>query len=161
MRRCNRHKHDLVARPECTNPMNDAHTAHGRKPKQRSVNHRLDGAFGHARVMLQFEQRNLARVLRRVSVPHGAHKAHHRANTCIACAQASDFAAIPGHGVSGRVDGREVLLGNAKLMTDRGVQAASVAAAASSATSAQAAKPLMRRACASAGVRAGSRGLPP
>jgi Cu+-exporting ATPase len=42
-------------------------------------------------------------------------------------AQASDFAAIPGHGVSGRVDGRAVLLGNAKLMTDRGVQADALA----------------------------------
>ncbi len=34
---------------------------------------------------------------------------------------AEDFAAIPGHGVGGRVDGREVLLGNAKLMTERGI----------------------------------------
>jgi len=31
------------------------------------------------------------------------------------------FAAIPGHGVSGSVEGRQVLLGNAKLMRDRGV----------------------------------------
>jgi Cu+-exporting ATPase len=31
------------------------------------------------------------------------------------------FAAIPGHGVSGEVDGLAVLLGNAKLMRDRGV----------------------------------------
>jgi Cu+-exporting ATPase len=36
-------------------------------------------------------------------------------------ADAADFAAIPGHGVGGRVDGRAVLLGNAKLMRDRGV----------------------------------------
>ncbi|MFQ5775662.1 MAG: heavy metal translocating P-type ATPase [Kiloniellaceae bacterium] len=34
---------------------------------------------------------------------------------------AEGFAAIPGHGVGGRVDGREVLLGNAKLMRDRGI----------------------------------------
>jgi len=34
---------------------------------------------------------------------------------------ATDFAAIPGHGVSGRVDGRNVLLGNAKLMRERNV----------------------------------------
>jgi Cu+-exporting ATPase len=34
---------------------------------------------------------------------------------------AEDFAAIPGHGVGGRVDGRAVLLGNAKLMRDRGI----------------------------------------
>ncbi|MCL4798896.1 MAG: heavy metal translocating P-type ATPase [Burkholderiales bacterium] len=40
----------------------------------------------------------------------------------LAPGKASGFAAIPGHGVSGGVDGREVLLGNAKLMTDRGVQ---------------------------------------
>ncbi len=31
----------------------------------------------------------------------------------------ADFAAIPGYGVGGRIDGKEVLLGNAKLMSDR------------------------------------------
>jgi Cu+-exporting ATPase len=36
-------------------------------------------------------------------------------------ADAKDFAAIPGHGVGGRVDDRAVLLGNAKLMRDRGI----------------------------------------
>jgi Cu+-exporting ATPase len=36
-------------------------------------------------------------------------------------ADAEDFAAIPGHGVGARVDGRTVLLGNAKLMRDRGI----------------------------------------
>ena len=36
-------------------------------------------------------------------------------------ADTEGFAAIPGHGVSGRVDGRDVLLGNAKLMRDRGI----------------------------------------
>lgn len=35
----------------------------------------------------------------------------------------SDFAAIPGHGVSGMVGEHEVLLGNAKLLRDRGVDA--------------------------------------
>ncbi|HSD53999.1 MAG TPA: heavy metal translocating P-type ATPase [Burkholderiales bacterium] len=45
----------------------------------------------------------------------------------LALARAGDFAAIPGHGVSGRVDGRAVLLGNAKLMADRGVQAGAFA----------------------------------
>jgi P-type Cu+ transporter len=34
---------------------------------------------------------------------------------------AEAFAAIPGHGVSGRIDGHDVLFGNAKLMNDRGV----------------------------------------
>ena len=34
---------------------------------------------------------------------------------------AEDFAAIPGHGVGGRIDGKDVLLGNAKLMRDRGI----------------------------------------
>ena len=38
-------------------------------------------------------------------------------------ADAADFAAIPGHGVSGRIEGRAVLLGNAKLMRDRGIPA--------------------------------------
>jgi Cu+-exporting ATPase len=36
-------------------------------------------------------------------------------------ADAVGFAAIPGHGVGGRVNGREVLFGNAKLMRDRNV----------------------------------------
>jgi P-type Cu+ transporter len=35
--------------------------------------------------------------------------------------EAKDFAAIPGHGVGGLVDGRPVLLGNAKLMRDRAI----------------------------------------
>ena len=39
----------------------------------------------------------------------------------IAIVDAKDFAAIPGHGVGGRVDDRAVLLGNAKLMRDRGI----------------------------------------
>lgn len=39
----------------------------------------------------------------------------------ILLAEAKDFAAIPGHGVGGRVDNRAVLLGNAKLMRDRGI----------------------------------------
>ena len=39
----------------------------------------------------------------------------------VALAEAKEFAAIPGHGVGGRVDGRAVLLGNAKLMRDRGI----------------------------------------
>lgn len=33
----------------------------------------------------------------------------------------SDFSAIPGHGVSGNVGGRALLLGNAKLLRDRGI----------------------------------------
>ncbi|RWX70825.1 heavy metal translocating P-type ATPase [Mesorhizobium sp. M4B.F.Ca.ET.089.01.1.1] len=36
---------------------------------------------------------------------------------------AEGFAAIPGHGVSGRIDGHDVLFGNSKLMRDRGVPA--------------------------------------
>jgi Cu+-exporting ATPase len=36
-------------------------------------------------------------------------------------ADAEAFVAIPGHGVSGRIDKRDVLFGNAKLMRDRGV----------------------------------------
>ena len=35
---------------------------------------------------------------------------------------AEGFAAIPGHGVSGGIDGKNVLLGNAKLMRDRGIE---------------------------------------
>ena len=40
----------------------------------------------------------------------------------ITLAAVADFAAIPGHGVSGKVEGRVVLLGNAGLMRDRGVE---------------------------------------
>ena len=36
-------------------------------------------------------------------------------------ADAEGFAAIPGEGVSGRINGHDVLLGNAKLMRDRGI----------------------------------------
>jgi P-type Cu+ transporter len=36
-------------------------------------------------------------------------------------ARAEAFAAIPGHGVEALVDGRRVLLGNAKLLADRGI----------------------------------------
>jgi Cu+-exporting ATPase len=39
----------------------------------------------------------------------------------IALADAEAFASVPGHGVTGRIDGHEVLLGNVKLMRDRGV----------------------------------------
>ena len=34
---------------------------------------------------------------------------------------ASDFQAVPGHGLEARVEGRSVLVGNAKLMRDRGI----------------------------------------
>ena len=39
----------------------------------------------------------------------------------LSLADTENFAAIPGHGVSGRVDGHEILLGNAKLMGDRAI----------------------------------------
>jgi Cu+-exporting ATPase len=39
----------------------------------------------------------------------------------LALVDAEGFAAIPGHGVKGQIDGHEVLFGNAKLMRDRGV----------------------------------------
>jgi P-type Cu+ transporter len=41
----------------------------------------------------------------------------------LALSDTENFSAIPGHGVSGRVDGHDVLFGNAKLMRDRGVAA--------------------------------------
>jgi Cu+-exporting ATPase len=39
----------------------------------------------------------------------------------LSLAETKDFAAIPGHGVGGRVEDHAVLLGNAKLMRDRGI----------------------------------------
>ncbi len=41
----------------------------------------------------------------------------------LALSDAEGFNAIAGHGVEGRVEGREVLLGNIKLMADRGIDA--------------------------------------
>jgi Cu+-exporting ATPase len=41
-------------------------------------------------------------------------------------ADAEGFAAIPGQGVSGRINGRDVLLGNARLMQDRGIATAAL-----------------------------------
>lgn len=46
----------------------------------------------------------------------------------LALADAADFAAVPGHGVRGKVEGRAVLLGNARLMKDRGVDSAALEA---------------------------------
>ena len=43
--------------------------------------------------------------------------------------RSTDFAAIPGHGVSGRVDEHELLLGNAKLLRDRGIDTVDLTAA--------------------------------
>lgn len=42
--------------------------------------------------------------------------------------EASDFSAIPGHGVQGMVAKHELLLGNAKLLADRGVDASALLA---------------------------------
>jgi P-type Cu+ transporter len=57
------------------------------------------------------------------------HSEHPLAGAIVAGAQArglalpevSDFAAIPGHGIEAAADGRRILLGNAKLMADRGI----------------------------------------
>ena len=46
----------------------------------------------------------------------------------LALSSAADFAAIPGHGVYGRVDGHEMLLGNAKLLRDRGIDSSDLTA---------------------------------
>lgn len=43
-------------------------------------------------------------------------------------ATATDFAAIPGHGVYGRVDGHEILLGNSRLLSDRDIDSADLMA---------------------------------
>ncbi|MBI4307679.1 MAG: copper-translocating P-type ATPase [Chloroflexi bacterium] len=39
----------------------------------------------------------------------------------VALAEPKEFAAIPGHGIEARIDGHALLLGNRKLMADRGV----------------------------------------
>ena len=39
----------------------------------------------------------------------------------ITLAEAETFASVPGHGITGSIDGHEVLLGNVKLMRDSGV----------------------------------------
>ena len=43
-------------------------------------------------------------------------------NRGIAVTDASDFNAIPGHGVEANVDGNHILLGNAKLLNDRNIE---------------------------------------
>ncbi len=48
----------------------------------------------------------------------------------LALSKAEGFEAVPGHGVQGKVDGRTVLLGNAKLMQERGVALGELAPAA-------------------------------
>lgn len=45
----------------------------------------------------------------------------------LALSDARDFSAIPGHGVGGHVADRELLLGNAKLLRDRGIDADALA----------------------------------
>ena len=40
----------------------------------------------------------------------------------IALVDAERFNAIPGHGLEARVQGKEILLGNLKLMRDRGIK---------------------------------------
>jgi Cu+-exporting ATPase len=42
----------------------------------------------------------------------------------ITLAEAETFASVSGHGITGHIDGHEVLLGNVKLMRDRGVSIA-------------------------------------
>ena len=44
----------------------------------------------------------------------------------LALSETLDFQALPGHGVVGTVDGRTVLLGNLKLMRERGVEVAAL-----------------------------------
>jgi Cu2+-exporting ATPase len=44
----------------------------------------------------------------------------------IPLSEATDFVAVTGHGVAARVNGRDLLLGNAKLMRDRGVDIANL-----------------------------------
>jgi len=39
----------------------------------------------------------------------------------LALAEATEFSAIPGHGIEATVDGRRLLMGNAKLIADRGI----------------------------------------
>jgi Cu+-exporting ATPase len=46
----------------------------------------------------------------------------------LALSDTKDFAAVPGHGVSGTVNGRAVLLGNAKLLRDRDIAADALSA---------------------------------
>ena len=53
--------------------------------------------------------------------PLGEAIVEHARSKEITLADPQDFQAIPGHGVEGDVDGRHVLLGNYKLMSERGI----------------------------------------
>ena len=48
----------------------------------------------------------------------------------LALSDVEGFEAVPGHGVRGRVDGRAVLLGNARFLTESGIEAGGLAATA-------------------------------
>lgn len=48
----------------------------------------------------------------------------------LALGDVTDFQAVPGHGVEGRVEGRHILLGNGKLMRDRGIDVSALEAVA-------------------------------
>ena len=48
----------------------------------------------------------------------------------LAVAEATDFSAQPGHGVSAEVDGREIVVGSARMMRERGLDVAAFADAA-------------------------------
>ena len=51
-----------------------------------------------------------------------------RRTTGVGLSDVADFAAVPGHGVEGIVDGRRVVLGNRKLMAREGVDVSAYAA---------------------------------
>ncbi len=53
--------------------------------------------------------------------PLGEAIVEHAAEHGVALGTAARFAAIPGHGIDAEIDGTAVLLGNAKLMADRGI----------------------------------------
>jgi P-type Cu+ transporter len=51
-----------------------------------------------------------------------------RAARHLAIPEPDSFDSIPGHGVSARIGGRDILLGNRRLMTDRGIDATALSA---------------------------------
>ena len=74
------------------------------------------------RVVRREEMLRLAASLERGSEhPLGEAVVNRAKDEGLVLSEVEDFQAVPGHGVKGRVDGHAVLLGNARLMRERGI----------------------------------------
>lgn len=89
MRCGHRDQHDLVLRQQAANAVNHPHSAQF-EALFCGIDHRLDGLFGHAGVMLQLHRTHTLRI---AVVTHRANECHHGTNTKIFSAQCGHFGA--------------------------------------------------------------------